>query len=186
MKRLILPLLLLVSATSTPASEPAETSRFALATNFFINGEDLKKIALQKPLKIADDLRITHMGVGTYKRDGQRVVQFSPTTKIVRKKGRAFGWVVRFDTTRDTLEISEKFILPEKGTKWTVNRNEIAISGDGTNAVSTRNFEKLWDWTFNFWSFDAEDPLGTHSFELSIAEQLIAKLPFEVTAPSDS
>ncbi|CAN5434175.1 hypothetical protein BH23VER1_BH23VER1_30250 [soil metagenome] len=183
----------LVGGTRVVAAEEAETPPPAvMSSSRVISQEDLKSIALDEPIVIADDLRITHMGTGILAVPDDEAsagdpTRFIPATKIPRTPDQAFGWAIRFDTTRDAIDLSEHFVLPSK-TTFTFGGGEpsdFVVAEDGRSATSTLNFRDLWDWTFHLWNFEATDPLGDHRFDIYLDDKLIASLAFTVVMESE-
>jgi hypothetical protein len=192
---LLRPPLLLAAALALAAALPrsavaedAPAPPAVIEAGLTISREALAKVALDEPIVVADDLRITHMAVGRFIRpEGSHSKgtsgRFVPTTNVPIVAGELFGWIVRFDTSRDEIELTEKLVLPVGSDDWS-GIDEDAVSEDGTTATSTIIFDQLWDWTFHTWGFDTTDPAGKHRFEILFEDKVIAVLPFTAATPS--
>jgi hypothetical protein len=134
-----------------------------------VSQASLEAIAVDPPQEAAPGLRVTHRGVGKFRLLADGSLAFVPASQVPLVPGERFGWVVRFDTSRDALKLTEIFRLPEP-INITGDSSKTTISDDGKTATTPRDFDRVWDWTYNYWAFDATDPAGKHSFEVLLED----------------
>lgn len=168
-------------ADEKPAERRYELfSRGPAESSVLITHSDLEKIRLAEPVAISDDLVITHAGVGFFEKDGKTgPLMFRSSSEIPLKTGQNFGWVMKVDSTLRQAEVVEKFTLPRRNGKWTVDPETTQISADGLTATTTDRFN-FWDFIWRIWTLEDGDPDGPHSFALSLGGKQAADLKFNI------
>ncbi len=155
-------------------------SRGTPETTVSITTAELEKIKLEKPLVLADNLVVTHVGTGVFEADGKTgSTLFRATKEIPLKTGLSFGWLIRTQTTLRTVTVVESFKLPRQNGTWTVDPDTTKISDDGLTATTTDKHE-VWDFLWRNWKLEERDPDGAHEFGIKIEDKDVAKLPFEI------
>jgi hypothetical protein len=153
-------------------------------TTFLIARDVFEKGKLAEPVKVDDDLVVTHAFVGWWQEEPKTKRFFLQTGSAVPlTAGQIFGWVLKVQTTRREVTLEEVFRLPERGQSWSVDQDRTTISDDGLSATTASQLP-VWDFLYNLWTMEAGDPAGKHEFSLSIDDVKIADLPLEVKKPS--
>jgi hypothetical protein len=176
----------LVAGRASAAEPPAEP-RFELfsagpaATAVVISKSDLEAIKLKEPIVISDAVTITHAGVGYFDKEGKSgATVFRPSAEVPFKTGQGFGWVMKVDAKESQIEVEEKFSLPQKNGTWTVDPDTTKVSDDGLTATTTET-HTFWDFLWRVWTLEDGDPVGPHSFSLTVAGKPVAELKFTIT-----
>ena len=199
MKTRLITGLVLVNALASSAvdhSTPTPNPPVVISGRITVSAENLASLALEKPLAVAEGIRITHMGVGRFDQTPppaetgtdadltppRPALSFTPANEIPFTPGNFFGWVVRFDTNRNNLTLTEEFVLPAPIT-ISGGSGATVVSDDGKTATSPRDFPALWDWTYNFWGLEEGDPVGDHEFGVFLGETEIARFKFKIIEP---
>lgn len=174
------------AAGHAPAAEPPAEPRFELfsagpeGTAVVISKTHLEAIKLKEPIVISDAVTITHAGVGYFEKDGKSgPTVFRPSSEVPFKTGQGFGWVMKVDATESQIAVEEKFTLPRKNGTWTVDTDTTKISDDGLTATTTET-HTFWDFLWRVWTLEDGDPVGPHSFSLTVAGKPVAELKFTI------
>ena len=149
-------------------------------TAVLITESNLAKIKLPAPLKISDALTITHVGAGVFEKEAKTgSMLFRPGDEVPLKTGLGFGWVMKVDSTENSVQVVEKFTLPKPNGKWSVDPDTTSVSDDGLTATTTED-HGFWDFIWRVWTLEEGDPDGPHSFTLKIAGKVVAELKFKI------
>jgi hypothetical protein len=126
----------------------------------------------------------------TFKHNGQDYAYND--TKVPLLAGNAcYNWYLRLDDPASTAEVTaiETFRLPEPLPAWLNYVNDPAaamqIDPDGMQAVTKLVQAPADGWISNGWCAAEGDPLGPHSFAVSVEGGPATNFEFSVVAPED-
>lgn len=98
--------------------------------------------------------------------------------RIDTSKHKGFGWRVRLEGTRRTVQFREEFILPAPAQTWQVGR-ETKVAADRASAVTTGKRRLEGDMTLrNAWIHTPGDPRGAHTTRVYIDQVLVGEFDF--------
>jgi hypothetical protein len=101
-----------------------------------------------------------------------------------------YYWFVRFDpTTTGEVTLAETLSLPEPLAAWKDYKNDPSaqtqINPDAQSALTTLKATPDDGWVSHGWCVAEGDPLGAHTFSVSMDGKEIARWDFSVVAPED-
>lgn len=179
--------LVLLSATAAAADPPADRveilSGGSPESSLYISRQALESLRLSAPVKVSDQLTLTHGGVGYLEQQRDGSYHFIPSKEIPLRTGLQFGWLLRVNTTLSSVVLKEEFSLPRKNQTWTVDPEHTRISADGLTAI-TEDSMFVWDFLWRAWTLEDGDPAGPHRFKLSLQGSEAIDLQFQIQKPT--
>lgn len=97
-----------------------------------------------------------------------------------------FGWRIRLAAPPGVLLVREILRLPEAPAFWSGEDDEFSthmFSADRTTATTVEYKAPQDGWIDNQWCIVEGDPVGQHSIDVFIEDQLIRRFDFEVKRP---
>ncbi len=118
---------------------------------------------------------------GVLRVDPQGQSTFTPTTRVLLYKGGKYGWRIQLKNYRGQVTWREVLRLPKPPETWSTEDGEnLSLSADSMQAVTTRTVYTNNGTIENFWTMVPGDPGGQHQIQVYIDNRLIGAFDFDV------
>jgi len=124
---------------------------------------------------------VAHAAFGLMTTDGLEDVAFRESTHVPLRVGQGYGWFIRLDSPKDTIQWREEFTVPAAPDTWGVGKTErVKISEARRTSVTEREVQAQDGLIFHFWYVAPGDPKGHHVIRVYVEGFLVSIFMFDV------
>lgn len=134
------------------------------------------------PAQVAPDLTVSKAYFGLFNQNLYGNLEFTPTAAVPHTVGQQYGWVLRVDTSRKTLQWREEITLPAKPGAAPASSTGKTPQGEENSMVAVNKGESIPEGGIigSYWVVGEDDPLGTYSLRVYLDDVLVHTFTFQM------